>query len=154
MQGHNSQSRLPREIRAASRCRPWLGRLRKIPHEPRSRDGQAISRGTIALGYFLHGHLRGSAQIIPLSLREREGAEVRLSVDAAWRNCGVGTMLMDGVITHARSRGIGELYLRCHALNIRMQRLAEKFGAEIGFEDCACLARLDVASVATRHGGG
>jgi GNAT superfamily N-acetyltransferase len=155
MQRHNSESRLPREIRAARYCQPWRGTLRKI--RPGSRidgDGRAMPPGTITLGYFLHGHLRGSAQIIPSGRRKRETAEVRLSVDAAWQNCGVGTMLMNGAIEHARSRSIGGLYLRCHALNVRMQRLAEKFGAEIGFEDSACFARLEVASVATCHGGG
>ena len=74
-----------------------------------------------------------------------------LSVAPAWQDCGIGSLLMAHVLDHARERGIDHLYLRCHALNARMQSIAEKFGATFAFDDCECFAHFPVARAAACH---
>ena len=57
-------------------------------------------------------------------------------------------MLMEALLQRARLLGLEDLYLHCHALNEPMQRLAERFGAEIGFEDCQAYGRIRLADTA------
>jgi RimJ/RimL family protein N-acetyltransferase len=104
-----------------------------------------VNPHTIVLGYFLGGRLRGVARIMPLRPGPGGRAEITLAVEPMWRGCGIGTMLMAGVLHRAQESDTHNLYLRCHALNKRMQRIAERFGARIGFEDCECFAHIALA---------
>jgi GNAT superfamily N-acetyltransferase len=97
----------------------------------------------VVLGCFVDGHMRGAIRLLsPQSDRARE---VVLSVEKAWQRRGIGRALMAGAIAAARGRGIAHLYLSCHALNRRIQRIAETFGAKIEFEDGACFAEITVS---------
>jgi len=129
----------------------WLGTVRELsPAELHHLHGDAhrtegADRGAIVLGYFLRGQLCGIARIVPLKPGAGRRAEVRLTVEQPWQSCGIGTMLMAGLLHHARRCGVNDLYLRCHALNSRMQKIAQRFGARIGFEDCECFAHIALA---------
>jgi hypothetical protein len=53
---------------------------------------------------------------------------------------------MNALLRQARELRIDDVHLRCHALNQPMQILAERFGAEIGFEDCQAYGRIRLAA--------
>src|SRR5262245_52151653 len=83
------------------------------------------SPDTVILGCFVDAHMRGAAEIRPLAQDESRGAEIALSVESAWQGRGIGTALMAAVVCAARERGVARLYLRCHVLHRRVQRIAE-----------------------------
>ena len=51
----------------------------------------------------------------------------------------------------ARDSGIDQCS-PCHALNRRMQRIAERFGARVGFEGCECFAEITLRDKARATG--
>jgi RimJ/RimL family protein N-acetyltransferase len=102
----------------------------------------------VVIGFFVGLHMRGAAELraflpSPGGHQARiTKAQVALSVESAWQGRGIGTALMAETLRTARERGIDQLHLTCHALNRRMQRIAERFGATIGFEGCECFAEI------------
>lgn len=156
---------------AAAPHEHWQGAVRELPasqlhhfqwHLLRLEDGSRRSRyptseaflrayrrhadgtNTVVFGCFVDGHMRGAVELRPLQRDGCRTAEITFSVESAWRERGIGTALMEEVIRAARERGIEHLYFSCHALNRRMQRIAERFTARIGFEDCAYFADIMV----------
>ena len=117
--------------------------LQEVFQSPANGLDETVSSNAVVLGYFLGGHLRAVACIAPLKADSRR-AQISLLVQEAWRGCGIGTMLMAAVVAHARENGIASLHLQCHTLNSRMQHIAERFGATIGFEDCSCFVHIEV----------
>jgi RimJ/RimL family protein N-acetyltransferase len=109
---------------------------------PRALAGGTDRAGSVILGCFIDGHMRGAAEIRPL--RHGRRAQIALSVESAWQGRGIGTTLMAAAVAAARERGIARLYLGCHILNHRVQRIAERFAARMEFEDCECLAEIVV----------
>lgn len=144
----------------------------RVQHgRPRSQPGGPISGtflptvGThpgiparIVIGFFIGLHMRGAAELReflpgPGGHRAQVAkAQVALSVESAWQGRGIGTALMAETLHIARERGIDQLHLTCHALNRRMQRIAERFGATIGFEGCECFAEITVRDEALATG--
>jgi RimJ/RimL family protein N-acetyltransferase len=127
----------------AGAVRQWQGTFRALAPA-------GAAHRSMTIGYFLHGRLRGTVRITRLGRGPRRSAEIALSVEPAWQGCGIGTLLMAEAVRRARAADIACLYLRCHALNSRMQRLAAKFGAIIGFEDCQCFAHIAVQGAPAR----
>lgn len=109
-------------------------------------------------GFFVGLHMRGAAELrefLPSPggrQARRAKAQVALSVESAWQGRGIGTALMAETLRTAREGGIGQLHLTCHALNRRMQRIAERFGATIGFEGCECFAEITLRDEALATG--
>lgn len=101
---------------------------------------------TVVFGCFIDGHMRGTVELRALQPDWCRKAEIAFSVERPWQGQGIGKALMAAVISAARARGVEHLYLSCHALNRRMQRIAEDFAAKIGFEDCECFAEITVRS--------
>jgi GNAT superfamily N-acetyltransferase len=139
--------------RAVGTAGQWLGMVRPLmPADTASLSfksyAPAWSPGAVALGYFLGGQLRGVAHLLPLNRISQTRAEIRIAVDEEWRRCGIGTLLMEALLQQARLLGVEDLYFRCHALNEPLQLLAERFGAEIGFEDCQAYGRIRLAAPA------
>lgn len=139
--------------RAVSAARQWLGTVRQLtPADAASlffkSDAPAWIPGAVALGYFLGGRLRGVAHLLPLNRISQTRAQLRIAIDEGWQRCGIGTLLMEALLQQASLLGVEDLYLRCHALNEPMQVLAERFGAEIGFEDCQAYGRIRLAAPA------
>ncbi len=112
----------------------------------------------VIIGFFVGLDMRGAAELReflpgPGGHRAQIGkAQVALSVESAWQGRGIGTALMAETLRTARERGIDQLHLTCHALNRRVQRIAERFGATIGFEGCECFAEITLRDQALAMG--
>jgi GNAT superfamily N-acetyltransferase len=90
--------------------------------------------GTVVYGFFLDGTLRGAAELRPASPFARE-AEAAFSVEQPWQSHGVGTVLLEHVLT--------ALAMQCLADNRRMQQLARKFAAEFKFDFGSVVGEVD-----------
>jgi GNAT superfamily N-acetyltransferase len=99
--------------------------------------------GTAVFGAFDGGELRASAELRAI-LPSRPGeAEAAFAVEKAFQDKGLGSALMDRILTAAQNRGISRLHMICLSENIRMRRLAGKFGARIKIADGEVSGRLD-----------
>ncbi len=139
--------------RVVGAAEQWLGTVQQLaPDDAASLSFRSFAPAwrpdAVALGYFLGGRLRGVAHLLPLKRTPRSRAEIRVAVDERWQGCGIGTLLMEALLQRARLLGLEDLYLHCHALNEPMQHLAERFGAEISFEDCQAYGRIRLADTA------
>jgi len=97
---------------------------------------------TIGLGCFIDRHLRGMAE---LRLgREITGsiAELAITVETSFQNKGIGTMLLRKMLTIARNRFVGRIYMICLLENRRMQHIAGKLEANLTFREGEVEARL------------
>lgn len=114
------------------------------PESRRSRFGMAandafleqyaarcITLNAIIHGAFLDDRLIGVAELRPLGTLFSGEAEIAFSVEAGWRNCGIGTELFARTLRSARNRGYERLYMSCLRHNAPMRSLARKFSAEI-----------------------
>lgn len=115
-----------------------------LPREKGTR-GKSSSE-LVVLGCFVEGHMRGAAKLRWQPSDRHNRAEIDFSVEDRWQGRGIGTALTAAAIEMARQRGITNLYLTCHALNRRVQRIAERFGATVGFEGCECYADIAVGT--------
>jgi GNAT superfamily N-acetyltransferase len=133
----------------------WIGEadkyrdhlLRLDPASRRNRFGGGVSDDfvrsyvdlSIALeavvhGFFLHGVMRGAAELRPLGANFPHQAEAAISVEKAWQSHGIGSALLRRTLLTARNRGFRHLHMACLADNRRMQQLARKFDAELSFD--------------------
>lgn len=80
------------------------------------------------IGFFEAGAVRASAQVAWPLLSWLDGAEVGLTVEAPYRNRGLGGELMRRAITMARNLGLDELRLFALADNEPVKQLARKAG--------------------------
>ena len=98
--------------------------------------------GTAVYGLFIAGILRGSAEL-RLILPSPNEAEAAFAIEKPFQNKGLGSALMERVLTAAQNRGISRLHMICLTENIRMRKLAGKFGARIKVADGEVTGRLD-----------
>jgi GNAT superfamily N-acetyltransferase len=92
-------------------------------------SGAAVSDGRVCLGYLEDGIIRGAAELLT---SEGDGlAEAAFSVEANWRESGVGGLLMAAIVDFARARGVARFKVACLPENVAMQRLAAQFDAEL-----------------------
>lgn len=98
--------------------------------------------GAIVHGCFVDGELRAAAELYPMGDVLPGEAEAAFSVETAFQNHGLGTLLLDRVILTARNRGIRSLFMSCLAHNRRMQQIARKYDAELKFEHDEVTAEL------------
>jgi RimJ/RimL family protein N-acetyltransferase len=124
----------------------FLRHLKRLdPETRRSRFGSAVNDdflatyaltanrlGTLVYGAFEGGEIHASAELRPLDLKAT--AEAAFTVEKHAQDHGLGSELMDRVITAAQNRRIGQLHMICLRENGRMQHLAEKFGARLKIE--------------------
>lgn len=90
--------------------------------------------GGIAFGYVEDGVVRGAAELRGLDVVLSEAAEAAFSVEEGWRRRGIGAALFETLITTARNRRHGKLYMTCLRTNTAMQALARKFSASVAVE--------------------
>ncbi|HYE00988.1 MAG TPA: GNAT family N-acetyltransferase [Alphaproteobacteria bacterium] len=88
----------------------------------------------LLIGAFEDGVLRGAAELAWLRPAAARRAELALSVEAAYRHRGLGTLLSARALAAARNRGIRQVDLLCLATNRAMIAIARKFGAAIAVE--------------------
>lgn len=93
--------------------------------------------GGLVYAYIEDGAVRGAAELRGLEDIVARTGEAAFSVERDWRRAGIGETLFRRLITAARNRGIGTLYMTCLPENLAMRRLAQKFEAELvgGYSD-------------------
>lgn len=129
--------------------------LRLDAETRRSRFGSAVSddfiahysdrvfrSGAIVHGCFVEGVLRAAAELYPFSEVLATEGEAAFSVEAAYQNLGLGTVLMGRTVLTARNRGIRTLHMNCLARNRRMQQIARKFDADLTVHSDEVVAQL------------
>jgi GNAT superfamily N-acetyltransferase len=70
-------------------------------------------------------------------------AEAAFVVETAHRHHGLGSALMDRIITAAQNRAIHQLHMICARENQPMQKLGEKFGAHFRIDHGEALGEID-----------
>jgi GNAT superfamily N-acetyltransferase len=91
--------------------------------------------GTLIYGAFIGKEMHGSAELRALHEAGDEMAEAAFAVEREHQHHGLGSALMDRIITAAQNRNIGQLHMICMRENQPMKRLATKFGARFRMED-------------------
>lgn len=87
--------------------------------------------GGIVFAYVEEGVVRGAAELRGLDEVMSKVAEAAFSVETDWRRAGIGSALFSRLITAARNRSVGTLYLTCLPENAAMRRLAARFEADV-----------------------
>lgn len=87
--------------------------------------------GTVVYGAFHGEEIHASAELRPLDHMAEPMAEAAFTVERPYQDHGIGSRLMDRIITTAQNRGIQQLYMICLRNNGRMQHMAGKFGARM-----------------------
>jgi|FEC22Drversion2_1045045.scaffolds.fasta_scaffold00073_79 GNAT superfamily N-acetyltransferase len=99
-------------------------------HAQRVFEGDAL-----VYGWFLDGIIRAAAELHPIGHRLKATAEAAFSVEEPWQDGGVGSALLGRIMRSARNRGISRLVLSCLPENVRMQRIANKHGARLEWQE-------------------
>ncbi|WP_137388472.1 GNAT family N-acetyltransferase [Rhodoligotrophos defluvii] len=96
----------------------------------------------IVEGCFVDGELRGTGELQPTLDGLPLEAEAAFAVEKPFRGRGIGTELMRRAIVSAQNRYIETIYTICALENLRMRRLAQKYGAELRIEYNEVAGRL------------
>jgi GNAT superfamily N-acetyltransferase len=99
--------------------------------------------GTVIYGAFLGPDMFASAELRALHAMGDDMAEAAFVVESAHRHLGLGSALMDRIITAAQNRGIHQLHMICARNNQPMQRLGEKFGAHFRIDHGEALGEIE-----------
>jgi GNAT superfamily N-acetyltransferase len=91
-----------------------------------------ITDGTVVIGYFVAGEMRGVAELHPPD-QHGSSPEIAFSVEKLVRSQGVGSILFEKVIHEARIKGYDSLQMTTVHNNERMKALARKFGVRMEF---------------------
>ena len=101
--------------------------------------------GTVIYGAFIGPDMYASAELRALHPMGDTMAEAAFAVEKDHQKHGLGSALMDRIITTAQNRGIGQLHMICMRQNNRMQKLAEKFGARIRIDRNGATGEIEPA---------
>ncbi|ALK10417.1 GNAT family N-acetyltransferase [Blastochloris viridis] len=93
----------------------------------------AFDTGAVVHGFFIDGVLRGAAELHVLSRTPPVEGELAFSVEAEYRNSGIGSALFGRTLLVARNRGVATVTMNCLPSNRPMQSLAKKFEAKIRY---------------------
>jgi GNAT superfamily N-acetyltransferase len=100
--------------------------------------------GTVIIGYFEDGIIRGAAELHPPEQSPDSLPEIAFSVERDVRRRGVGTSLFRRVIEQARAKGYKSLRITTGADNHAMRALARKFGAHLSFRQGESTGTIDL----------
>ncbi len=90
-------------------------------------------RGQLGIARYAHRLSLTDACVVVLTQGFNFAAEIAFSVEAAYQNRGIGTMLVKKSISIARNRYVGTAYLFCLRENGKMRHIAGKFEAEFSY---------------------
>jgi GNAT superfamily N-acetyltransferase len=93
----------------------------------------AFRLDAMIFGVFVEGEIRASAELRRIVGGATPDAEAAFAVEPAWQDQGLGSELMDRILTAAQNRGIVRLHMICLGENARMRHIAGKFGARLTF---------------------
>lgn len=99
---------------------------------------------TVLIGHFAEGGLRGVGELRLSGLRPPLTAELAISVERHFQNRGIGTELFRRLVVLARNRGVRTIHMQCLMDNIRLRRIAAKFGAQIEMDFGEVSGRLEL----------
>lgn len=85
----------------------------------------------VVIGCFVGRTLRGVAELHPEGGATTDLAEAAFTVERAYQNHGIATALMQRLLTMARNRTYKHVYLLCLIDNVRIRKVARKFGASL-----------------------
>jgi GNAT superfamily N-acetyltransferase len=100
--------------------------------------------GTVIIGYFENGVVRGAAELHPPDQSLDSLPEIAFSVEASVRRRGVGSILFKKLIAEARLKGYRALRITTGAQNQAMRALAGKFGAHLTFRHGESTGTIDL----------
>lgn len=86
-------------------------------------------------GVFIDGEIRASAELRGIFGGMAPDAEAAFAVEGDWQDQGLGSELMDRILTTAQNRGVARLHMICLSENTRMRHIAGKFGARLSFAE-------------------
>ena len=98
--------------------------------------------GSIVLGCFVAGELRGVGELKPIEDAWPRAAELAVSVEAPFRGGGIGTELCQRLLVRARNRFITKLYMLCLPDNRPVRRIASRLGGALAIYPGEVEARL------------
>ena len=98
--------------------------------------------GTVIYGAIIGRELCASAELRSLHVMGDEIAEAAFVVETEHRHHGLGSLLMERIVTAAQNRGIGQVHMICSRDNQAMQGLAEKFGAHFKIDHGEALGEI------------
>ena len=101
--------------------------------------------GTIVIGYFENGLVRGAAELHPPDSSPGSLPEIAFSVESSVRRRGLGSILFRKLIAEARAKGYQSLRITTGAQNDAMRALARKFGAQLTFRHGESTGTIDVS---------
>jgi GNAT superfamily N-acetyltransferase len=101
--------------------------------------------GTVIIGYFEDGVLRGAAELHPPEQSPDSQPEIAFSVERSTRRKGVGSVLFKKLISEAHAKGYRSLRITTGAQNEPMRALANKFGAHLTFRHGESTGSIDLA---------
>lgn len=96
---------------------------------------RCFATGATVVGYVEGERVLGAAELHELPQERAPTGEIAFSVDRSMQHRGIGSLLFQRVIAHARAMGYTRLRVTTHAQNEAMKRLARKFNARLSFED-------------------
>ena len=103
--------------------------------------------GTVVYGAFIGPEMYASAELRSVHAVGDEMAEAAFVVESPHRHHGLGSALMDRIITAAQNRGVHQLHMICARENQPMQRLGEKFGAHFRIDHGEALGEIETDPV-------
>ncbi|MBR1230106.1 MULTISPECIES: GNAT family N-acetyltransferase [unclassified Bradyrhizobium] len=101
--------------------------------------------GTVIIGYFEDGVVRGAAELHPPEQSPDALPEIAFSVESSVRRKGVGSILFRKLIAEARAKAYKSLRITTGAQNEAMRALANKFGAHLTFRYGESTGSIDLA---------
>lgn len=95
---------------------------------------RCFREGATVVGYVEDDRVLGAAELHERADLDPPTAEIAFSVEEALQHRGLGSLLFQRLIAHARALGYTRLNVTTHADNDAMRALARKFAARLTFE--------------------
>lgn len=95
---------------------------------------RCFANGATVVGYIEGDDVLGAAEIHECAAETRPTAEIAFSVEPALQGRGIGALLFERLLAHARAMGYLCLRVTTHPGNARMRKLAQRFDARLTFQ--------------------
>lgn len=110
---------------------------------------RSFASGTTVIGYIEIDKVLGAAEIHECVDHDAPTAEIAFSVEPKLQGKGIGALLFERLLAHARAMGYVRLRVTTHPDNGRMRRLARKFNARLSFQAGETVGVIDLDPLAT-----
>jgi GNAT superfamily N-acetyltransferase len=87
----------------------------------------AVCADAIVFGAFIDGDICAIGELRGLCYPPSKGAEIALSVEAAWQGKGIGGALFSRLVTASQNRGMRSVHVLFLSGNKKMQNIAAKY---------------------------